>query len=282
MFLAGVSTRRVALLLRTLLEASVSASTVSRTVSELDRQVRAWHERRFDEQRLRYLILDGVALRKKGACGRSKCVALCVHGITHEGKRELLDYLPSSGESEANWVALLEDLRRRALQVEEVELAVTDGAQGLINALQFAFPRLRLQRCWAHKLRNVVNCLKASQREECMREAAAIYQASTRQQAIWRFRAWKAKWEPLAPKAVRCLEKDLDSLVEFFSLPKAHRKLMRTTNVIERQFREVRRRTNPMTCFAHDRSADRILYSIFNFAKRRWAGSLLKEFAHKY
>ena len=147
MFVAGVSTRRVALLLRTLLEASVSASTVSRTVSELDRQVCAWHERRFDGQRLRYLILDGVSLRKKGARGRSKCVALCVYGITHEGKRELLDYLPASGESEANWVALLEDLRRRGLQVEEVELAVTDGAQGLINALQFVFPRLRLQRC---------------------------------------------------------------------------------------------------------------------------------------
>jgi len=63
-----------------------------------------------------------------------------------------------------------------------------------------------------------------------MREVAAIYQAPTRQQAIWRFRAWKAKWEPLAPKAVRCSEKDLDSRLEFFSLPPAHRKLMRTTN----------------------------------------------------
>jgi transposase-like protein len=137
-----------------------------------------------------------------------------------------------------------------------------------------------LQRCWAHKLRNVANCLKASQREECLRQAAAIYQAGSRREALHRAHWWQAKWEPLAPKAVTCLCKDLESLLEFFSLPKAHRKMMRTTNVIERQFREVRRRTNPMTCFVNEASADRILYAIFHYANQRWAESRLKEFTH--
>jgi len=280
MFVAGVSTRRVAQLLKGLLGASLSASAVSRSASELDQQVRAWHARRFDHKRFRYLVLDGVSLRKKGACGVVKCIALCVYGVTHQGHRQFLGHRLARGESEAEWVALLEDLRQRGLRTDEVELAVTDGGQGLINALQFVFPRLRLQRCWAHKLRNVANRLKSSQREECLPQAAAIYQAPSRREAVRRFRTWKAKWEITAPKAVVCLEKDLEALLEFFSLPKAHWKMMRTTNVIERQFREVRRRTNPMTCFAHDRSADRILYAIFNFANKRWAESPLKEFTH--
>jgi putative transposase len=281
MFVAGVSTRRVGAIVESLLEASVSASTVSRISARLDGEVRAWHTRELRDE-YQYLILDGVHLRMQGACGVTQCIALCVYGITFDGRRECLDYRPGKRESEAEWVALLEDLRRRGLSGDKVQLAVTDGGQGVLNALRFVFPRIPLQRCWAHKLRNVSNHLKASQRQACMKEAAGIYQAPNRREAIRRFRRWKAKWEPLAPKAVACLEKDLDSLLSFFSQPRPHWKKIRTTNAIERQFREVRRRTNPMTCFANERSADRILYAIFRHANQRWAQSLLKEFTHKY
>jgi putative transposase len=280
MFVAGVSTRRVRQIVEGLLEASVSQTTVSRIYSRLQEQVRTWHRRPLQDN-YQYLILDGVTIRIKTAHGAAKFLVLCVYGITPEGRREMVDYRLAKSESEAEWVALLQDLYQRGLQGEKVELAVTDGGQGLINALQFVFPRLPLQRCWAHKLRNVANALKASPREACTKEAAGIYQASSRRQAISRFRIWKAKWELLAPKAVVCLSKDLDSLLTFLSQPRAHWKKIRTTNVIERQFREVRRRTNPMTCFAHCESADRILYAIFQHANQRWAKSPLKEFTQK-
>ena len=280
MFIAGVSTRRVGLIVEGLLEARVSASTVSRISSRLDEQVRSWHEREL-EDRYEYLILDGVALKVKTANGAAKRLALCVYGITPGGLREMLDYRLAKSESEAEWVALLEDLRRRGLSGRKVALAVTDGGQGLINALQFVFPHLPLQRCWAPKLRNVSNKLKQSQREPCLQQAAGIYQACSRREALRCYRQWEADWERLAPKAVACLRKDLDSLLTFYSRPKAHWKKVRTTNAIERQFREVRRRTDPMTCFAHEPSADRILYAIFNHANQRWAKSLLKEFTQK-
>lgn len=280
MFLAGIGTRRVGLLLGSLLGASVSATTVSRVSRQLGERAKTWHTRPLQDQ-YQYLILDGVRLRIKGACGVTRWSALCVYGITFEGKREIIDCLPTRGESEAEWVALLEDLRRRGLTGEKVELAVTDGAPGLINALRFVFPRIPLQRCWAHKLRNVSNCLKVGQRKECLKDAAAIYRACSRREALHLFRWWKAKWGPLAPKAVACLERDLESLLTFFSQPQAHWKKIRTTNVIERQFREVRRRTNPMTCFVNQPSADRILFAIFHYANQRWAQSLLKEFTHK-
>jgi transposase-like protein len=274
MFIAGVSTRRVSLIMENLLEASVSASTVSRISAKLDAQVRSWHERKL-EDKYEYLVLDGVSFKVKTAHGAAKRLALCVYGITPEGLREMLDYRFAKSESEAEWVALLEDLRRRGLHGSKVALAVTDGGQGLINALQFVFPRVPLQRCWAHKLRNVSNKLKQSQREPCLKQAAGIYRASSRREALSRYRQWQADWEPLAPKAVACLRKDLDSLLTFYSRPKAHWKKIRTTNAIERQFREVRRRTDPMTCFSNEPSGDRILYAIFSYANQRWAKSPL-------
>ena len=277
MFVAGVSTRRVGQIMFSLLEASVSAATVSRVCERLDSQVREWHARPVEDA-YQYLILDGVRIKVRSAQRVVKRVVLCVYGITPEGKRELIDYRIATAESEAQWVALLEDLRRRGFSGERVALAVTDGGQGLINALAFVFPRIPLQRCWAHKLRNVSSNLKVSQRQECLKQAGGIYQASSQREAVRRFRAWKTRWQQEAPKAVACLERDLDSLLAFLRCPKAHWIKVRTTNAIERQFRELRRRTDPMTCFPHEASADRILYAVFHYANQRWSRSLLKEF----
>ena len=280
MFLSGVSTRRVGRVLRSLLSASVSASAVSRIATSLDDPTRAWH-RRLLKDVYEYLILDGVSRRVKGACGVKKCLALCVYGITFQGRRELVDFRLASSESEREWTVLLESLQRRGLTGDRVALAVTDGAQGLINALAAVFGNLPLQRCWAHKMRNVANQLKAAQRSPCLKQAAGIYRAANRREALRRYRAWQARWKREAAGAVACLRQDLDALLEFFSRPPTHWKKIRTTNAIERQFREVRRRTDPMTCFAHERSADRILYGIFHYANQRWAESPLKEFTHK-
>lgn len=280
MFLAGVSTRRVGPIMESLLQASVSASTVSRVAAGLQEQLQAWHGRPLKDE-YQYLVLDGVVHRIKGPTSTLKRSVLCVFGITWEGRREPIGYRIAKGESEQDWSRLLEDLRARGLTGEKVQLAITDGAQGLINALQFIFPRVPLQRCWAHKLRNVANQLKVAQREPCLQEAAGIYQARNLREAVRRFRAWKTAWQVAAPKAVECLAKDIDALLAFFRQPSTHWRKIRTTNVIERQFREVRRRTNPMTCFPHEASADRILYAIFNHANQRWAKSPLKEFTQK-
>jgi transposase-like protein len=280
MFVSGVSTRRVGRVIRGLLDSSVSASAVSRIAASLDEQVRCFHRRPLRDE-YEYLILDGVTLRVKGACGAKKCLALCVYGITFKGQRELIDFRLAPSESEREWSVLLESLQRRGLTGDRVALVVTDGGQGLINAIAAVFGDLPLQRCWAHKMRNVCDKLKLTQREPCLKQAAGIYQAANLREARRRYRAWEARWKPAAPKAVACLAQDLDSLLHFFSRPKAHWKKIRTTNAIERQFREVRRRTDPMTCFAHERSADRILYAIFHYANQRWAESPLKEFTHK-
>jgi transposase-like protein len=102
---------------------------------------------------------------------------------------------------------LLKSLHRRGLRGGARQVVTTDGAPGLIAALDLVQPLVRRQRCWVHKLRNVSNKLRQRQRhrEPCLREARSIYEAPTRREAIRCFRAWQRHWEPVEPKAVACV-----------------------------------------------------------------------------
>lgn len=149
---------------------------------------------------------------------------------------------------------------------------MTDGCPGLHAALETVYPEIPRQRCWAHKLRNVANLLKRSQQRSCLDEARTIYQAATRREAVQRYWAWTRRWRGAAPKAVACLERDLDELLNFLRCPEPHRRKIRTTNAIERAFREVRRRTRPMSCFTNDASCQRIIYAVISHLNRSWKG----------
>jgi len=139
-------------------------------------------------------------------------------------------------------------------------------------------PYVLHQRCWVHKLRNVASKLRRTQQEDCLAGARAIYLASTRREAVRCYWAWAQRWRKEAPKAVACLEQDLDSLLAFLARPEAHRKAVRTTNAIERAFREVRRRTRPMTCFTNGASCERIIYAVVSHLNRNWEGRPLHQF----
>jgi transposase-like protein len=122
--------------------------------------------------------------------------------------------------------------------------------------------------------------LPRKHQEACLGEAKGIYQAPTRREAIARFRLWAARWRGVAPKAVTCLEANLEEMVPFLACPPAHWKKVRTTNAIERAFREVRRRTRPMSCFQNPASVDRIIYGVISHLNRAWEAKPLTEFTH--
>lgn len=269
MFVAGVSTRRVGEVLQTLLEDKVSASTVSEIAKKLDRFVRSFHRRSLADRYV-YLFLDGVYLGVKAVLGSKKRPVLVAYGITEEGKRELIDFRVARSESESQWYSFLNDLYRRGLTGDRLRLIVIDGAPGLRNALELVYPYVKRQRCWAHKLRNVSNCLTRKHQSECINGARSIYEASCRREAVIRFREWSDIWDGLYPKAVKCLEKDIDEMLSFFDFPREHWKKIRTTNVIERSFREVRRRTRTMSCFNNVSSCERIVYAVFVHMNERW------------
>jgi transposase-like protein len=278
-FLAGISTRRVGEVLEALLGERISPQTVSRVARSLDREVARFHQTAIADD-LRYLFLDGVYLRVKGAIGAQRKLVLCAYGVTEVGERRLLAFRLATAESEAQWEAFLSNLRERGLRGRFLALIVTDGCPGLHAALETTYPYVARQHCWAHKLRNVASHLKRSLQKECLAGAKVIYQATTRQEAIQVYWAWARRWRGNAPKAVACLERDLEALLSFLACPVEHQRLVRTTNAIERCFREVRRRTRPMSCFNNNASCERIIYAVFSHLNNSWKGKLLLAFTH--
>ena len=282
-FLAGVSTRDVSGAIKPLLETSFSASCVSRITKSLDVKVREFHKRDLLDE-YQFLFLDGITLSVKGSLKAVKKLVLAAYGITVFGKKELISFRIASSESGPAWEAFLNDLQKRGLKGENLKLIITDGCKGLHAALDTVYAYTKRQHCWVHKLRNVAKYLKKSDEEEVLAEAKKIYKADTKREAVSLFRLWKKHWHRKYPEAVNCIEKNLDTLLAFLeiSIPEKYksliRKRIRTTNVIERAFREVRRRTRPMSCFTNQDSVNRIIYAIFNRLNNKWEVKPLREF----
>ena len=182
------------------------------------------------------------------------------------------------GESQSAWEGLLEDLYRRGLKGENLLLIITDGCPGLAAAIETVYPRTLHQRCWVHKMRNILQKVRRPDYDAVKGDAQAIYRAESRRQAEAAFRAFRRRWQPWYGSMVRQLERDLPELLSFFSFPRHLWRKLRTTNIIERCFVEVRRRTRPMVCFVNVKSVDRIIYSIFQRFNLEWKNRTLRVF----
>jgi putative transposase len=276
-FLAGVSTRRVGEVLNQLLESKISATKVSRICQRLDVQVQAYHRRPLIDE-YQYLILDAITLkvRYNGKYHRRKVLA--AYGITLFGKRELVGFRQAKGESKDAWEAFLNYLFSRGFEGKHLKLIVMDGSAGLKAACELIYPHAKIQRCWFHKLQNVSNYCKAKHETACVQQARKIYLAPNRKESLKQFQAWQTAWRNLCPDAVHCLKKDLEEMLAFFDCPEPHRIKVRTTNVIERTFREARRRIRVFSCFTNIKSSERILFAIFQHLNCRWQAKPLKQF----
>jgi transposase-like protein len=264
-FLLGASTRKVGRIMAPLLGERVSASTVSRIAKQLDGAVKPYHRRRLQD-RYRFLLFDGVVLKRKSGAGAKKRVVLVALGITGEGRKEVIDFYLAQGETQASWEAFLNDLYGRGLKGETTELIVTDGGRGLLAALPYVFPRLPVQRCWAHKTRNVLDCVRKADQTAVKADLHKISHARNLRQARSAMTAFHKRWKALYPKASACLARDSEALLAFFRINEPERwSQIRTTNAIERRFREVRRRTRPMGVFADSTSMERILFAVFTY-----------------
>ncbi len=262
-FVLGLSTRKVALALSPVLGRPVSPATVSRVARQLDGAVAAFHRRPLKDQ-YRVLVLDGVVLRRKTGAGALARPVLVALGLRPDGRKEIIDFRLASAESAAQWEQFLSDLVRRGLVGERLEMLCVDGGAGLLAALPTAYPEVPVQRCWAHKIRNVLNKVKVADQAEVKSELHRIMNARTLPAAWSAARRFADRWETIYPKAVACLRAALAGLLTCFRYPTvAERKVVRTTNAIERRFREVRRRTRPMGTFQDNTSMDRILFAVF-------------------
>lgn len=276
-FLRGLSTRAVGRVVALITEEAVSAQTVSRLTRDLDRAVAQFHQAPVTDD-WRYLFLDGVSLRVRRPSGRKRVQLLVAYGVRADGTRQLLAFTRSTGESQAAWEGLVHDLYRRGLEGRQLQLIVTDGCPGLAAALQTVYPRVAHQRCWVHKLRNLLGGVRRRDHAEVKADAQAIYRAASRAEAEGQAQAFARRWRAAYPQLVTRLLRDLPELLAFFQCPRSLWRKLRTTNVIERCFVEVRRRTRPMVCFVNVQSVERIIFSIFNRFNLQWRQHTLREF----
>lgn len=282
-FLRGISTREVSGVLKPILGTSISASAVSRIAKSLNVQVKQYHQRKLLDE-YQFLFLDGITFSVKGALKAKKILILVAYGITLFGKKELIDFRIAHAESTNACEGFLNDLYRRGLEGKSLKLIITDGSKGFAAAIDLVFPHVKHQRCWVHKLRNADKHIRKNDIKAFKADARKIYTAPTHREAVHAFRTLRKRWIKVYPKAVHCIEQDLDHLLAFLQIPIKEqyrefiRRQIRTTNIIERAFRNVRQRTKIMGCFTNTDSISRIIYAIFNCMNSKWQEKPLTEF----
>jgi transposase-like protein len=281
LFLNGISTRKLKGIAREIYGKEVSPQTVSATLSSLDEELSRFKDKPIEDT-VEFLFLDGIS-QKVREIGIEKKVMLCACGISQkdegeeERRKELLSFQLTDVEDEASWKGFLADLKGRGLLGKHLKLIITDGNPALVKAIKNLYPFTKAQRCIAHKMRNVAVKIRKVHRPHCLKDAKLIFASETRKEALRRFRDWENTWRIEEERAVRCLKKDLFGCLHYFDFDKELWKSIRTTNILERAFREVRRRTRPMNnFFTNEASANRIMYGISDMLKKNWKDKTLK------
>jgi len=282
LFLSGVSTRKLKTIARELFGKEVSAQTVSNALASLDQELTGYRTKPLGDT-VEFLFLDGIS-SKVQEIGIEKKVVLCALGIhrqeagEEQPQKELLSFQLTEVEDTEAWQGLVADLKGWGLLGKNLKLIVTDGNPGLIKALKAIYPFVKVQRGIAHKMRNVAVKIRKVNQAHCLKEAKLIFAADSRKEALKRFKTWEARWQVEEERAVKCMKKDLFNCLHFDDFPPERWKSIRTTNILERAFREVRRRTRPMNnCFTNEASSDRLLYGITQMLNKNWRGKALKQ-----
>lgn len=267
MFVRGVSTAGVGTVLEALTGLSPSPSTVSRVFHSLDAEFERWKTRPLKAHYL-YAYADGTYFTVMYQADGCHMPVLAIVGIDQEGHRDVLAFGVGERENQQAWEDLLDDLKARG--VEQVDLWVTDGNRAMLNAIENKFPRARRQRCIKHKMENVLAYVPEKHHQRLRSELRAIFYQDSRTKADQEVAAFIAKYEALYPSAVACLQRDLEACLTFYSFPKPHWKYLRTTNVIERLFGEVKRRSHKMAAaFRNENSCLLMFYAVTRSLKLR-------------
>ena len=260
MFIQGVSTAQVGTVLEHLNGTKPSPSLVSRVFHKLEDEFETWKKRPLAERYV-YCFADGTYFSVIYDHEGCKMPILAVIGICLDGKREVLGFSVGDRENQGAWEQLLEDLMARG--VRRIDLWITDVNRATINAIEAKFPTAARQRCIKHKLENVLSYIPQKQRDQVEPEIKAIFYQDSRAQADQAAAAFCAKYEKIYGTAVDCLQRDLESCLTFYAFPRAHWKTIRTTNVVERLFEEVKKRSHKMNAaFRNEDSCLLMFYAV--------------------
>jgi putative transposase len=271
LYLKGVSTGQFEETLTALLGADasgLSAATVRRLSESWQEEHERWRQRDLSARRYVYLWADGVYFTPRLE-HEHQCMLVLI-GADAQGRKELLAIEDGYRESAQSWRELLLRLRDENGLRLDPELATGDGALGFWQALHEVWPRTRHQRCWVHKIANVLDKLPPSLQGKAKQDLHAIYEAESRKEAEAVFDRFIVKYGAKYDKAVACLAKDREALLAFYDFPAEHWKHVRTSNPIESTFATVRLRTDKTKGCLSRKTALAMVFKLAKSAERRW------------
>ena len=271
MYISGVSTRKVSAITETLCGLEVSRSQVSALAEKLDLELRAWRSRGL-EKAYPYLVIDARYERVRRAGAVVSQGVLVVVGISQEGYREVLGAWMADSETETSWGQVFAELKQRGLR--GVRYVVSDDHQGLVRAVRRHFQGAMWQRCQVHFLRNALSLCAARDKALVVGLLKNVTEAETREAALAAIGQVAAELEKRAPKVARLLEEHGEEILAVYALPASHRKKMRTTNLLERQNQELKRRTRVVRVFPHEQSCLRLVTALLMETNQEWMEQL--------
>jgi transposase-like protein len=270
-FLRGLSTRDVEAALEEVFEEPIaSKSTVSRICEDTRERYRQWCARRLEQHEIVYCFLDAIYLKLRPEDQPAEGVLVC-WGVTLEGRKILLGLALGSRESYDSWLAFGRDMIGRGLRPPA--LVIADGAPGIWKAVRELWPEALEQRCTVHALRNVTSKLPERHHQEVKaRWWKAFDEARSPGEASRELQGIIADYKAAYPSAMAVIEADLPALIAHLRFPSEHRKRIRTTNLLERTFVEVRRRTKVIGRFPGETSALSLIWAVLELSSRGWRG----------
>jgi transposase-like protein len=278
LFYHGLSTRKVKRSVKKLLgQRGLSHQTVSRIAGKIVEEFKGWKAQDLSGLKVLYLILDGIRLGVRAGTAEKEAV-LVAQAFLEGGSRVLLSVALGNRESHNAWRGFLEDMQARGLRVPL--LIITDGSPGLLRAVEEIFAGVRTQRCTKHKMENVLEKVLQEDQPAVADDLRRVFYAPTLEHAREAAAMFEKKWRKY-PSAVECLLRDLEACLTYYQFPYAHWKRIRTTNAIERSFREVRQRVRGIGRFQDEERALAMVYWQIQEAQQRWRGLVMTEESRK-
>ncbi len=265
--LLGLSVRKQRKFFRSFIGDAISHTTASRLIRTLEDDLQKFRTKPI-EDKYKYLLIDGLWIKVKDGKLKEK-VILFVLGITQDNKKEIIAFRLAKGETEEDVTALLNDLYRRGLEGKALKLIASDGAKGIRAAINMVYPYAKWQLCYVHKIRNLSKHIrhKIKHRRKMMRQVREIYTSKNKHQAIKRFNRFYMQWQQLEPYALKCFKDGFLDTLHYFEFSD-DKNLISSTNHLERDLEEIRRRIKIQGYFKSDRSVNLWVYGIISLFRQ--------------
>ncbi len=269
MYLSGISVRKIAGVTDALSKVRIGKDAVSRIAKRLEEEQRVWRERSLKEKAYPYLYLDATYLKVRWGASVTNLALLACIGVDEEGFREVLAVEVAGSEKGAAYASLVRGLIDRGLK--GVRLVVSDAHEGIKAAVAGELPGADWQRCVVHFERNVLSHVPASSMGEVAEDLKAIFKVRREKTARALAEEFVELYGGRFPKAVAVFEAGIGDALNYLRYPGSHHSRIRTTNMVERLFKEVKRRTRVVGVFPNESSASTLATEIALRSSEEWA-----------